>query len=39
LASSRLLPVTPPIRAVEIFHNFEKVPSRLGLGLRVPQSA
>lgn len=35
LASSPLLPVTPPAPAVEIFHSFEKVPSRLELGLRV----
>jgi len=33
LASSPLLPVTPPAPAVEIFHNFGKVPSRLELGL------
>jgi serine/threonine protein kinase len=33
LASSPLLPVTPPAPAVEIFHNFGKPPSRLELGL------
>jgi hypothetical protein len=35
LASSPLLPVTPPAPAVEIFHSFEKVPSRLELELRL----
>ena len=34
LASSPLLPVTPPAPAVEIPHSFEKAPSRLELGLR-----
>ena len=35
LASSPLLPATPPAPAVEIFHSFDKAPSRLELGLRV----
>jgi serine/threonine protein kinase len=35
LASSPLLPVTPPAPAVGIFHSFEKVPSHLELGLHV----
>jgi hypothetical protein len=35
LGSSPLLPVTPPAPAVEILHNFEKVPSRLELGLHI----
>jgi len=35
LTSSPLLPVTPPAPAVEIFHNFDKVPSRLELGLHI----
>ncbi|KAF8491525.1 kinase-like domain-containing protein [Russula emetica] len=35
LASSPLLPVTPPAPAVEIFHSFEKAPSCLELGLHV----
>lgn len=34
LASSPLLPVTPPAQAVEIFHGFEKTPSSLELGPR-----
>ena len=29
------LPVTPPTKAVEVFHPIEKAPSRLDLGLRV----
>lgn len=34
LASSPLLPVTPPAQAVEIFHGFKKTPSSLELGPR-----
>jgi hypothetical protein len=29
------LPITPPAKAVDVFHTIEKAPSRLELSLRV----